>query len=179
MSDIHVSLDLETLSTRPDAVILSIGAAAMVDGELTTFVTFCGIPQDDRHVEPATIDWWMKQGDLWHQTQDRAALAPSLESGLNNLQTWLTSLGTDDDRIFVWGNGANFDLAILEHAYKSLDRQPPWAYWATRDLRTLKHLAEEKGIFKKPERVGTHHDAVDDAVFQLQMILDHWPQLVR
>lgn len=177
MTDIHISLDLETLSTRPDGVILAIGAAAMDNGELTTFCAFCNTQQGSRHIDPSTIDWWKKQGDLWVETMERSDASPSLDRALADLQTWIASLGTDEDRLYVWGNGAGFDVAMLEHAYKAAGQQPPWAFWSVRDLRTLKHLAEDKGVFRKPERAGTHHDARDDAVYQLQMILDHWPKL--
>lgn len=177
MADVHISLDLETLSTRPDGVILAIGAAAQVNDELTTFCAFCNTEQEGRHIEQGTLDWWQKQGDLWTQTMERSKASPSLAEALTNLQTWITNLGTDEDRLYVWGNGAGFDVAMLEHAYKAAGQQPPWAFWNVRDLRTLKHLAEDKGVFAKPERAGVHHDARDDAVFQLQMITDHWPRV--
>src|SRR5690554_481960 len=173
MSDIHVSLDLETLSTRPDAAIISIGAAARVEGNLETFVCYVRTEdQFERHVDEQTLAWWEKKPDLWGETMERCcdhglSLAPH---ALDSLQQWLTYLGTDQDRIYVWGNGANFDVAILEHAYKSAGRQPPWAYWATRDLRTIKWLAEETGQYRAPTRAGTHHDVRDDAVFQLEVI---------
>lgn len=179
MSLIHVSLDLETLSTRPDAVVLSIGGAARVDGELTSFYAPAGKEeQTERHLDPNTLAWWKKRGSLWDEIWQEHSDAPPLSTVLDNLQTWIASMGTDDDEIFVWGNGANFDVAILEHAYKTYGRLPPWAFWNVRDLRTLKHLAELKGVFTKPVREGTHHNARDDAIYQLAMIENHWDLLV-
>lgn len=177
MSEIHVSLDLETLSTRPDAAILSIGAAARVNDEVVTFSVYCNSEQVDRHVDTDTLEWWSKQGDLWTETLERSRQAAPLSEALAYLKAWIAGLGNDQDRLFIWGNGASFDVAILEHAYKASGCQPPWAYWIVRDLRTLKHLAQATGQMQPVTRKGTHHDAGTDAVNQLEMIETWWQAL--
>ncbi len=168
MADIHVSFDLETLHTRPDGVILSIAAAARVDGSIVIFYSHCDIKsQLNRFISEDTLAWWKDKGDLWAKTCDACAEAPPLEQVLRDLNKWYASLGTDKDTLYPWGNGANFDIAFLEHAFDQCEMKPAWQFWMARDLRTVKHIAKELGNYTPVERVGTHHDARDDAITQL------------
>ncbi|MCP1316886.1 3'-5' exonuclease [Halomonas sp. 707B3] len=168
MSEIFVSFDLETLHTRADGVILSIAAAARVDGSIVTFYSHCDITsQPDRFISEDTIAWWKTQGETWTKTCAACAEAPPLEQVLRDLNTWYASLGTDKDTLYPWGNGANFDIAFLEHAFNECGMKPAWQYWTTRDLRTLKDLAKRAGGYEPVTRYGVHHDARDDAITQL------------
>ncbi|MDH2296063.1 3'-5' exoribonuclease [Cobetia sp. 1AS1] len=170
--ELPVSIDLETLSVRQDARITTIGAAARVNGELETFVCYLDAKtsQRDRHIDPNTLTWWRKQGELYDQMMARCADGVSMRDGLLAFQSWYIQLGDKDARLTPWGNGSSFDVAMLEHAFRSHGMQPPWAFWMARDLRTLKALAEDLGVYTKVEREGTHHDARDDAIHQLRMI---------
>lgn len=171
MSDIHVSFDLETLHTRADGAILSIGAAARVDGEIVTFYSACNLEsQSERAVSQDTLDWWQKNPELWQKTMNACSFSPDLSDVLRDLNKWYASLGTDKDELFPWGNGANFDIAFLEHAFDECSQNTAWHYHTTRDLRTIKHVAKLLGGHGPVERVGTHHDARDDAIFQLHLI---------
>lgn len=170
MADIHVSFDIETLHTRPDGVILSIAAAARVNGEVVSFYSHCNLEsQAERAFSQDTLDWWAAKGDLWHQTRAACEVAPALADVLRDLNKWYASLGNDRDSLYPWGNGASFDIAFLEHAFSQCDMKPAWAFWMIRDLRTAKHIAQAVGGCKPVERVGTHHDARDDAITQLLM----------
>ncbi len=44
----------------------------------------------------------------------------------------------------VWGNGANFDIGILEHAYDQYQIEIPWEFWNVRDCRTIKDMYESQ-----------------------------------
>lgn len=171
MADIHVNIDLETLSTRPDAHLISVGAAAYVDGQLETFHAYVNEQgQEGRHVSPETLQWWREQNQ---EAQDRivegTASAKGLEQVLRQFSLWYAKLGTDRDRLYPWGNGAGFDIAILEHAFASKGLTTPWQFWTARDLRTVKYLAQSLGANVEIEREGVHHDARDDAVHQLKV----------
>jgi hypothetical protein len=172
MADIHCSFDLETLHTRADGAILSIAAAARLpDGTLSTFYSPIKIEsQPERMISDDTIAWWQAKGDLWQQTLAESEKAPPLKDALVDMAAWYASLGSDRDRLFPWGNGANFDIAFLEHAFDEQGVACPWAFWTGRDLRTVKMIAETTGGFTKPARVGTHHNALDDAITQLLTI---------
>jgi hypothetical protein len=78
----------------------------------------------------------------------------------------------------VWGNGATFDISILEDAYRQLDLEIPWKFWNVRDCRTVKDMYESaRGGYEKKSG-GTLHHALDDAKFQAQYICDMWKSLV-
>lgn len=170
MADIHVSFDIETLHTRPDGVILSIAAAARVNGEIVTFYSHCNITsQPNRFISDDTLAWWQDKGELWNQTLAACEDAPDLDVVLRDLNKWYASLGNDKDSLYPWGNGSSFDIAFLDHAFSQYDMKSAWAFWMARDLRTAKHIAQAVGGCKPVERVGTHHDARDDAITQLLM----------
>ncbi|WP_017430823.1 3'-5' exonuclease [Vreelandella jeotgali] len=172
MTDIHVSIDLETLATRPDGVILAIAAAARLsNGETATYLSYCNVySQQGRMIDEDTVNWWKTQGDIYRQTMDACDNAPTLSDTLGQFADWYTLQGDDNDRLYPWGNGANFDIAFLEHAFKEAGIPCPWQFWTARDLRTLKDVTQRLGKFETVKRVGTHHNALDDAITQLNQI---------
>jgi len=82
----------------------------------------------------------------------------------------------------VWGNGATFDITIIENAmdkFKAFYSHllPPWKFWQIRDVRTLQDIATAAGCedFKKTLPFsGIKHDALADAVFQAQYVSEYW-----
>jgi exodeoxyribonuclease VIII len=184
----HVSLDLETLGTRFDAPILSVGAVVfdMATGKTgTTFyreVTLksavaAGVPDGD------TLQWWLQRGDV-----AKAMFAPdnpdtprkwALATVMQEFGTWFRSAGTGPCK--VWGNGASFDVTLVEHAIAKgcVGLSPPWHYMNIRDLRTLVDAAEVITGFdrKSVARVGTHHNALDDAIYQAHLASAAWRAL--
>lgn len=179
----HIAIDLETLSTSPDAVVLAIGAAAIAEGGelLADFYSVCSLAsQRNRRIDEPTLDWWERQS-----VEARAVLnhandpsSPSLSSALKELTHWIGDLG-EDYELFIWGNGAAFDVAILEHAYKQSSPFVPWNFRNVRDMRTLYDLTLRFGldIKDKAPRVGIHHNAKDDARFQALVIIESLRQL--
>jgi len=80
-----------------------------------------------------------------------------------------------DSKAIVWGNGANFDVAILDNIFGYED---PWEFWNVRDMRTLVWIASAIGFDKESiEREGTHHSAIDDAVHQAKVISKAYRQV--
>lgn len=179
----HVAIDLETLSTSPAAVILSIGAVAMAEGgdTLADFYSICSIAsQHDRQIDKSTLVWWDKQSPEARNalTQANEPNSPTLDSVLDELTRWLGDLGESYD-VHVWGNGSDFDIAILNHAYKQRSPFVPWNFRKVRDMRTLYDLTLRFGLDIKgtAPRVGIHHNAKDDAQFQAQVIVESLRQL--
>jgi DNA polymerase III epsilon subunit-like protein len=179
----QVSVDLETLNTSPDAVILTIGAVASCEqtGERRKFYAVCNAnAQPGRTVSQSTLKWWDGQSaeartafDLAHQPD-----APLLSTALAQLTEWLGDLGKTHD-VFVWGNGSDFDIAMLNHAYKQISDFVPWNFRRVRDMRTLYDLTLRFGLDIKngTKRVGTHHNALNDAEFQADVIMESLRQL--
>ena len=162
----EVMIDLETMDTKSTTVIVSIGAAKFEAGAgvSDTFYQLCDIDDQisgGRTVSGSTIRWWMKQneGARLEMARDHN---PTLREVLDDFSQWL------GHKPVVWGNGATFDISILEDAYDWLGLKAPWPYYNVRDMRTITAL----GAADKAEvpSVGDAHNAVDDAVWQAKYV---------
>lgn len=176
----HVAIDLETLGTSPDSVILAVGAVAICaeTGNKVSFYSICNAnAQPGRTVSRSTLDWWSQQNaearvafDLAHKQE-----APLLANVLADLTSWLGDLGKTHD-VFPWGNGATFDIAMLEHAYKQISDFVPWNFRKSRDMRTLYDLTSifqlGDAIHAAVKREGVHHNALDDADYQARIVVE-------
>lgn len=158
----QVMIDLETLDTAPSAVVLAIGACRFDDNGTgkTFYAVLDAQPQlaAGRTVSASTINWWLQQSD---DARLAIANAPKRHPrhALVAFSEWLKAEATEG----VWGNGAGFDITILERLYASFDLLPPWDYTAPRCYRTLKALHRNTPV---PMRTGVYHNALDDAVYQ-------------
>lgn len=165
-----VMIDLETLSTETDAVVLSIGAV-MFDIEKIelgkTFYSTLSIQSQldaGRKISESTLLWWLNQ--------DKGALRSSLENPhnpsevLEKFSSWLK----DNSSPSPWGHGAGFDITIMESMFKTYDFEIPWSYRQPMDLRTFARFVG-KGKKIKVEK-GVAHNALDDAVAQAQYVID-------
>lgn len=170
MIPVHVAIDLEALSKRPNAVVLSVGLAAFtVQGGLVgTFYTEPSKSQQRtmfRDEDPDTVAWWNLQSDDARKVLagDGIPVADSLRSigaFLNRFQ------GGSYELAGVWGFGSDFDNAMLQDLYRSFGVPVPWHYKVNRCGRTVGALAGMPHVGK----VGTHHNALDDAMFQAELI---------
>lgn len=161
-----VMLDLETLGTAPGSAILSVGAVALdpETGELGPQfhekVKLASATAAGLTVDADTIVWWMGQSEEARRAVFFDPQTLPLYDVLQMFSNWLSRL--DQDEVRVWGNGAAFDNVLLREAYAKLGLPAPWKHWNDRCYRTLKNLRPDV----KLTRLGTHHDALDDAVSQ-------------
>lgn len=174
----NMMLDIETLGTRPNAPVTTIGACFFdpLSGEIgEKFYRKIDMVDAMRFgsADAETIRWWL--------TQDKDAQL-ELVKGKDLLADVLRDLSafynTGSDAS-VWGNGPTFDCTILEYAYqRCLEQKAPWPFWNVRDVRTVVQLAE--GLVKKPAaftKNGTAHNALDDCVFQVGYVSKMWQAL--
>lgn len=170
----RIMADIETLGTAPGSVILSIGAVKFNAREvyLDTFYqvidpkscTGMGLTMD-----PDTVMWWMQQSD-----EARKALfanptgAVTLARALVLFTEWVLHTNRNPDNVEVWGNGANFDNALLGAAYRACGLEQPWKFYNDRCYRTVKALHPN---IKMAKRIGTHHNALDDARSQAEHLI--------
>lgn len=177
-----VMIDLETLGTVPGCVILSIGAVAFDEESLdeqgfslTVFRPSC--EECFLAVSEDTLAWWERQSDEARAVLERSvdpAQSVPLATALGRLNAYLGRFGgrggAAGGGVRLWGNGSDFDNALLSVAYDAAKVPPAWSFWNNRCYRTLKNLAPDIKI----AREGTYHDAFDDACSQarhLQVIL--------
>jgi hypothetical protein len=149
-----VMMDLETLSVRPDAVILIIGAVKFNRNytykeyisnkdlfKLNCFykrITITSCLEQGLRKDPETEHWWNEQDeDIKYEAishPDRV----SLKQALSEFSKWYGNSKC------IWGKGSSFDCTILGEAYKRCNMEIPWKFWLVRDLRTIMDLGNVK-----------------------------------
>lgn len=166
----HIMLDFETLATTPDAHVLSLGAVMVgldLNGERFSHEKewFFTEDQPSRRKDQGTINWWEKRDasarQVFQKCHDEGI---SLELFTHQFCDWVGGYY----RPKVWGNGALFDIAIINHLLAQYDRTPPWRYADEMCYRTIKRFFRiEDGVIRQ----GTHHNALDDAKFQMECLM--------
>lgn len=161
-----VMFDAETLGTKADAVIMSIGAVKfdLASGEIADDAFYASVSIDSnlqlgRKVDESTLIWWLGQSSdaqrVFHEPKT------PLEIALADLVEWL-----GHNKRNVWSNGADFDIPMFAHAYSQIGVEPPWLFYNTRCLRTYRSLPCAVNV-PKPEPQIKHH-AMYDALAQAQ-----------
>jgi hypothetical protein len=152
----EIMIDIETLSTKPNALILTIGAIKFNRNDdlkniedLETF--YVRIDQNsckklNMDISKETLNWWLLQPEKYKYeallNKDRI----NIDEGLKKLSNFLKNSN------YVWSHSPNFDCVILENAYRTCNLEIPWKFYNLRDTRTvydlgnvsLKTLAENK-----------------------------------
>lgn len=160
----NLMIDLETLDVKPSAVVVSIGAV-WFDGKDrlgAEFYEVCDLDDQFRYgrtMAPSTVKWWLQQSA---EAREVFIKPPTKTSKV--LADFVDFLGEGNKWAKVWGNGADFDNIILGGLYETYGVARPWSYGNNRCFRTLKNLYQ----IIPPNRVGTHHNALDDAKYQAE-----------
>ena len=159
-----VMTDIETLSTAPNAVIVTIASVkfSLTSDKVETFSINVN-PRSSKelglHIDIDTLNWWKKQKpevmQAWMHSQ------VDLPSALDQF----TEFCGNDKNTLHWCNGENFDFPILESSYRATGRSVPWKHWNLRDARTM-YWAGGLDTFNEP-RVGLYHDALSDCHTQV------------
>lgn len=165
-ANLHVMLDLETMSTRSNAAIISIGAAKFdPNNEDVPFETFsigvdlesCKAARLD--IEGATVMWWLQPERAAAREELLKLPYADLWSALAGFAEWFGEPKP------IWGNGASFDNAILSSAYRAAGIDQPWKHWHDRCYRTLKNTPVAKTT--NIDFTGlTQHTSLGDAIAQ-------------
>lgn len=160
----HIMVDLETLGTTADSVILSIGAVKfdLESGQIDDAGFYSSISIESnqawkRRISEDTLLWWFRQEAAARQV----FFEPKdvLEEALVNFSDWI-----GNKQAYMWSNGADFDLPMLAHAYSNCGIELPWEYWNNRCFRTYKNLPGAKAV--KSPAAGVKHNAMSDAYNQ-------------
>jgi exodeoxyribonuclease VIII len=113
-------------------------------------------------IDAGTWAWWMRQD----QDARLAVLDGTRPLGvvLEEFAVWLESLPGE---VHVWGNGSDFDNAILAECYRRLGRGLPWEYWNNRCLRSLVKVL---GVSVKRDVFSLKHHALEDARHEMRLL---------
>ena len=167
-----IMLDLETLSSEPDAAIVSIGAACFDGGGggpwkdpyLDTFYVVVDLERDlggGGWISASTVAWWMRQSDAAREIFNSEKRV-STHDALCDFRRFCEKTG----RVRIWGNGAGFDNVVLRRCYKRLRLDAPWQYRDDRCYRTLKNLRPDIPYEEAADTIKhrADHDAINQAL---------------
>ncbi len=163
-------IDIETLSTNSNAIILTIASIKFNIKEKIPKLRkiseenkfYCRVKIDSCEKlgmcqDKNTLEWWKNQSKeaqneaLYHS--DRL----DIDAALGKLSIFLR--GCEN----IWANSPNFDCVILENAYKLCNMCVPWKYWNLRDCRTVYKIAEVS-----LKDIGeTSHNSLEDCYNQI------------
>ena len=174
-----IMIDIESLDTSPNCVILTIGAVRFDPKGMGVVEKLELRPHIDeqtdkynRVINDDTVRWWSNQtseamdeamGD-WGRISFADCMAALYKFCWN--------------RRAVWSNGAGFDIVAMESAWRNLGTPIPWPYYTVRDTRTLYEIA---GVNLKDKKYGTKttHKAVEDAEHQAIVVQDAYRKLIK
>ena len=173
-----VMLDLETLSTKNNAIILIIGAIKFnrndkwddsfnLDNINKNKIFYQRITIEscekvglDRDIK--TEEWWNQQDEcVFNEAFGYENERISIQDALKNFNKWF---GTSK---YIWGNGSIFDITILSEAYNRCGIEIPWKFYNVRDLRTILDINNVK---LSDFHNNSKHNALYDCFFQIKAL---------
>jgi len=162
-----VMLDLETLSTRPNAVILTLGAVkfdpySSADPGPGLYLRIDVDEQTarGRDVQEDTLEWWLRQAEDVREEALGETDRVSVETMYRELNRFLVGANN------IWAQGPVFDIVMLENIYYQWGWPAPWNYYQIRDSRTLFGV---HGDPRERNKAGLHN-ALEDCVSQAQAV---------
>lgn len=174
----HFMVDIETLSTKSNAVVLSIGAVNFDPYSLTqhdeqTFYAELNLEQQaNRDVSISTAKWWMEQiaqspSGISVFTKENKV---QVRNALLLLRDFFNTCMEGEKGKVVWACDPDFDLTILSNLFAEykLDHELPWKYNEARSVRTVRML--EKEFFNQAKKQEASHNALDDCLRQVKEI---------
>lgn len=163
----NIMIDIETLGTDTNSVVLSLAA-----------LEFC--PQTGKtgrqfykkidlnsaialglQINTDTLVWWTTQNtkQFTEMFKDAQPIHKVLELFVN----WFRS-----PDMIIWANSPSFDLIIIENALRKANLPTPWKYINERCVRTMLALnPEAKKSVQKPENA---HNALADCFYQISYL---------
>lgn len=178
---IHLMMDLETWSTRPNAAISQIALVPFVWGKRgrvyndKIFNRYVVLQDNVGVVDHGTLMFWMKEG-----SPGRMKLIEGLENegmtcgqALQEMLTWPKSTGIPGfeswgDIDGLWSRGAAFDIPILKSAFNMHGLPEPWSHKVEFCARTLDIT---HGPVSDIDTTGMiQHFAPDDCLFQIMAL---------
>ena len=172
-----IVIDIETLGTGADCVIVSIGAAIFNRADapgviLDSFDVKLDIEnQPGRHIDPGTMLWWMKKSMNEARKAAFSSMVPRVRLGLalKQLDDFIKFHKPNE----AWGCSPSFDMVILQDAYKQHKQPFPVPFWKWSCIRTIESFFYGKNT-RKPDGEnwldGTAHDALDDCKMEASVI---------
>jgi hypothetical protein len=176
-----VMLDLETLSTKNNAIILVIGAIKFNRNEKwDNKFTIDDIHSSKKFYKRIKISSCEEIGlhkdkntELWWNNQDPSVKEEAfgfeservtITDALKQFSEWFKG------STFIWGNGSVFDITIISEAYNRCNLEIPWKFFYIRDLRTLFDICNFRSKKNNHNNKHNHnnHNAIYDCFYQIK-----------
>jgi hypothetical protein len=184
----EMMFDLETLDTKPSAVVLSVGAVIWetlfnsdtneLSYRLTDrFMRVLNIKEQFVHgrtVSQPTLLWWMRQ-DRTAQQEAFNPIRRPVEEVLTDLRVFADryaepEIGNPGITAF-WASPATFDFPIWDDLAMSFGTYVPWSYRQKYDVRTVVREANlSVSDHSDPTLVGIAHTPVFDCERQISLL---------
>jgi hypothetical protein len=184
---LDVMLDLETFGKTNNAAIVQLGAVVFdrrtgeIKGQFISNISTESCLKIGLEMDSSTVEWWMGQSQearesiLKEPRNDIVKVLEGLNDFIDNSFDHTVPVGGSLKKnwrndIQIWSH-ATFDFVILRNAYEKAGIESAFNFRGARDLRTLTDIGEV--YYWLPEydkthpRVGTHHNALDDCIFQI------------
>lgn len=166
----ELMVDIETMGININAPIIQIGAVyfSLATGETgDEFLVNIDLEDSIKHgatPDGRTIYWWLFQSkEARDMLRDDVIPMMYEDMGLQEFNQFAARATR------VWSH-ATFDFVMLMNSMRRRDIQPTIHYRKARDIRTLTSLADmtrEEIEMTRTERVGVHHNGLDDAIYQV------------
>lgn len=173
-----VMLDLETLGNKSNSALLSIGAVEFnietgeIGRKFYKVINLQSCLDIGLKINASTFYWWLQQNQ---GARDAVCVDKKfdIQTALHMFSGWMKDCIKD---VQIWGNGARFDIGILEDAYVACGIQEmPWSFRSERDVRTLVSFAPE--IKTAHPFKGTEHNPIDDCIHQIEYCVLTWDKI--
>lgn len=173
-------LDIETLGTGSNSLVLSIGAVEFgLDG--TTYRMFSvNLPVLEQIINPMvevdidTIKWWKSQSEEAKKALLSKKACKAVKEGLLLFYDFIKCF----ENPVIWGNGCTFDNVILRNLFKSFNLSFPVNFWSDMDVRTVVQLAGYEKVNQVTGKFeGTKHDAIADCLHQVKLVTNGYKLL--
>lgn len=169
-------IDIETLSTAPDAVMIQLAGVYFDRATGETGAEFCMNIDENSCVakgftlSKSTLDWWAKQNQ---------AILEAIRSNCNDVDEVMTEFFTfyksGGNNVQIWSH-ATFDFVIVQNYLEKL-KKGFMRHKEARDIRTLVALS---GIdLRTYDWNRKTHNALDDCKFQIAYCVDAMKRLHR
>jgi hypothetical protein len=183
----NIMVDLEALDSAHSATIISIGMVYFDLGkmelgpELYIELDREALKEQlelGRSWSLATTQWWMQQSDSAREVWASKIGQVCNKEFIKQLKEYFEIFPEHGRNIRVWGNGSTYDNICLQSYLRTFKARIPWNYKGDVCYRTIKTLFGHRA---KLERIGTHHNGLDDAKTQavhLMKMLKNIPGVV-
>lgn len=173
----NLMIDIETLSTKPNGVILSIGAVFFDKSgfgpEFYVNIDLQSSMDAGFEIDAGTVYFWLKQSSEAGAVLDKEK-EPFCDA-IRYLHKFIV-LNCDVKEVNVWGNSPSFDLVMLKNYIARTDKYLSnaeqtkiWKFYNERDFRTAVDIYKCKRV--KPT---VAHNALEDAKAQAQTLINYW-----